>query len=53
MQFIDLSAQQKRIRAKIESRVLQVFDHGQYIMGLEVKELEEKLAVQSSRCLHQ
>ena len=44
MQFIDLSAQQKRIRAKIESRINHVLDHGQYIMGPEVKELEEKLA---------
>ncbi len=44
MQFIDLSTQQKRIRDKIESRINQVLDHGQYIMGPEVKELEEKLA---------
>ena len=43
MQFIDLSTQQKRIRQKLESRVRQVFDHGQYIMGPEVKELEQKL----------
>ena len=44
MQFIDLSAQQKRIRDKIEARITQVLDHGKYIMGSEVKELEEKLA---------
>ena len=44
MQFIDLAAQQKRIRKKIESRMLKVLDHGQYIMGPEVKELEEKLS---------
>ena len=44
MKFIDLNAQQKQIRAKIENRVLQVLDHGQYIMGPEVFELEEKLA---------
>jgi len=44
MQFIDLSAQQRRIRDKIENRIKQVLDHGQYIMGPEVKELEEKLA---------
>ena len=44
MQFIDLSAQQKRIRAKIESRINHVLDHGQYIMGPEVKELEQRLA---------
>lgn len=44
MQFIDLKTQQSRIRQKLETRVLQVFDHGQYIMGPEVKELEQKLA---------
>ena len=44
MQFIDLSTQQKRFRAKIEARINHVLDHGQYIMGPEVKELEQKLA---------
>ena len=44
MQFIDLSVQQRRIRDKIEARIKQVLDHGQYIMGPEIKELEEKLA---------
>ena len=44
MQFIDLAAQQKRIRKEIESHMLAVLDHGQYIMGPEVKELEEKLS---------
>jgi dTDP-4-amino-4,6-dideoxygalactose transaminase len=41
--FIDLSAQQKTIREKIEKRINDVLDHGQYIMGPEVFELEEKL----------
>jgi UDP-2-acetamido-2-deoxy-ribo-hexuluronate aminotransferase len=44
MQFIDLAAQQLRIRDKIEARIRQVLDHGQYIMGPEVNELEERLA---------
>ena len=44
MQFIDLKTQQSRIRQNLEARVRQVFDHGQYIMGPEVKELEERLA---------
>jgi UDP-2-acetamido-2-deoxy-ribo-hexuluronate aminotransferase len=44
MQFIDLVSQQKRIRKKIELRMMEVLDHGQYIMGPEVKELEEKLS---------
>ena len=44
MQFIDLHAQQKRIRDKIEQNIKRVLDHGRYIMGPEIKELEEKLA---------
>lgn len=44
MQFIDLNAQQRLIRGKIESNIKKVLDHGKYIMGPEVKELEEKLA---------
>jgi len=44
MQFIDLSAQQKRIRANIEAAINKVLDHGQYIMGPEIKELETRLS---------
>jgi len=36
MQFIDLAAQQKRIRTKIEENIKAVLDHGQYIMGPEI-----------------
>ena len=43
MQFIDLSAQQKRIRGNIEAAINKVLDHGQYIMGPEIKELETQL----------
>jgi dTDP-4-amino-4,6-dideoxygalactose transaminase len=43
MKFIDLSVQQKRIRDKIENNILMVLDHGQYIMGPEVRRIEEKL----------
>ena len=42
--FIDLKAQQARIRSKIEAGLGTVLDHGAYIMGPEVFELEEKLA---------
>ena len=42
--FIDLAAQQTRIREKIDARISAVLDHGAYIMGPEVRELEEKLA---------
>jgi len=44
MQFIDLQAQQKLIRKDIDKRIKKVLDHGKYIMGPEVFELEEKLA---------
>ncbi|GAA0789390.1 MULTISPECIES: DegT/DnrJ/EryC1/StrS family aminotransferase [Pseudomonadati] len=44
MQFIDLEAQYKHLKEKIDARIHKVLDHGQYIMGPEVQELEEKLA---------
>ena len=44
MQFIDLKSQQEPIRKKIEKRIQDVLEHGQYIMGPEVYELEEVLA---------
>ena len=42
-QFIDLAAQQKLIRPQLEAAILKVLDHGQYIMGPEVKEFEAGL----------
>ncbi|NVK39754.1 MAG: DegT/DnrJ/EryC1/StrS family aminotransferase [Oceanospirillaceae bacterium] len=42
--FIDLAAQQDRLRTDIESGIARVLAHGQYILGPEVNELEEKLA---------
>ena len=44
MQFIDLGAQQARIRASIDARMAAVLAHGQYILGPEVAELESELA---------
>ncbi|CAN2039707.1 UDP-2-acetamido-2-deoxy-3-oxo-D-glucuronate aminotransferase [Candidatus Magnetomoraceae bacterium gMMP-15] len=44
MQFIDLAAQQQRIRDKIEANIQNVLSHGKYIMGPEIRELEKKLA---------
>lgn len=44
MQFIDLGAQQKRIRNSLENNIKAVLDHGQYIMGPEIQRLEDKLA---------
>ena len=42
--FIDLKAQQNRIKDKIDAGIQSVLTHGQYILGPEVTELEEKLA---------
>ena len=44
MEFIDLKSQQKRIREKIDRRIATVLDHGNYIMGPEIVELEKRLA---------
>ncbi len=44
MEFIDLAAQQKSIRKKIEQNITKIFDINSYINGPEVKELEQKLA---------
>ena len=44
MEFLDLKTQQKRIRKPLEKRINKILDHGAYIMGPEVFELEEKLA---------
>jgi len=43
--FIDLKAQQNRIKDKIDAGIQNVLAHGQYILGPEVTELEEKLAL--------
>ena len=43
MQFIDLAAQQTRIRDRIESNIAAILDHGKYIMGPEIKQLEDRL----------
>lgn len=53
MQFIDLSAQQDRIRASLDAAIVRVLAHGQYILGPEVGELEERLAAYSgaSSCI--
>lgn len=42
--FIDLAAQQDRLAADIESGISRVLEHGQYILGPEVDELEDRLA---------
>ena len=42
--FIDLEAQQNRISTEIQSRITAVLEHGKYILGPEVDELEERLS---------
>ena len=44
MEFIDLKAQQARIKTRIDAAIQRVLAHGQYILGPEVAELEAKLA---------
>jgi len=43
MDFIDLKTQQAAIKPELDRRIAAVLAHGQYIMGPEVKELEERL----------
>ena len=42
--FIDLKAQQEKIRPQIDAAIQKVLDSGQYIMGPAVEELEMNLA---------
>ena len=42
--FVDLKAQYAALRQRIDERMQRVLDHGQFIMGPEVRELEDKLA---------
>lgn len=43
MQFIDLHAQYLQLKEEIDSNIQKVLDHGKYIMGPEVAELEKEL----------
>ncbi len=53
MQFIDLKTQYQRYQSEIDVRMRTVLDHGHFIMGPEIAELEAKLAeyVQVKHCL--
>ena len=44
IEFVDLKTQQRRILPELERRMKAVLNHGKYIMGPEIQELEEKLA---------
>lgn len=44
MEFIDLNSQYLRLKVEIDAGIQRVLNHGQYILGPEVAELEDKLA---------
>lgn len=44
MEFIDLKTQYQLYKKEIDAGIQKVLDHGAYIMGPEVKELEQQLA---------
>lgn len=48
MEFIDLKSQYQRLKTEIDAGIQRVLDHGQYILGPEVAELEEKLCAYTS-----
>src|SRR5688500_15552142 len=43
MEFTDLKAQYRALKKSVDARIQRVLDHAQFIMGPEVRELEEKL----------
>ena len=47
IQFVDLKQQYRALKGSIDARIQTVLDHGQFIMGPEVKELEGRLAALS------
>ena len=53
MDFIDLKTQYRRLREPINRRIQAVLDHGQFVLGAEVGELEQRLAdfVGANHCI--
>jgi UDP-2-acetamido-2-deoxy-ribo-hexuluronate aminotransferase len=53
MEFCDLKAQYQRLKPRVDARVQAVLEHGRFILGPEVRELEEQLAarVGARHCL--
>ena len=45
MEFIDLKTQYAALRASIDARIRAVLEHGQYIMGPEVAEMDAVVVV--------
>jgi UDP-2-acetamido-2-deoxy-ribo-hexuluronate aminotransferase len=44
MDFIDLKSQYRALKREIDEHIQRVLDHGQYILGPEIGELEQRLA---------
>ena len=44
MKFIDLDGQYRQLKAKIDQAVLRVLEHGQYVFGPEIQQLEDALS---------
>ena len=53
MQFTDLKTQYAALKTSVDTRIQRVLDHGQYILGPEVAELEGQLAAftNSKHCI--
>lgn len=53
MDFIDLKAQYRRLRGPVNKRIQAVLDHGRFVLGPEVGELEQRLAsvVGANHCI--
>ena len=53
MEFCDLKAQYRRLKPRVDARMQAVLEHGRFILGPEVRELEEQLAgrVGARHCL--
>ncbi|HEY1730353.1 MAG TPA: DegT/DnrJ/EryC1/StrS family aminotransferase [Terriglobales bacterium] len=47
MEFVDLKVQYRHLKPSIDARIQAVLDHGQYILGPEVRELEDRLAART------
>ncbi len=43
MDFVDLKTQYAALKESVDARIRRVLEHGQYILGPEVRELEERL----------
>ena len=51
MDFIDLKTQYRDLRESINARIQKVLDHGQFVLGPEVAELEGRLAAISEQSI--